>query len=354
MDEDKKIEAEKIPLTPEEEIDKKMKNLYSAVILLAGLFIGSLFVDVAQLVRGDGFSQRNLNQSEIFEAGGKTWVAYNEPMVDVSVITDDTCGDKCDPSEALVWLRRVSPTINARKIDFSSDEAKALIEKFSIKTLPAFVFSDALKNTDFYAQAQVIFDQKDNQFLLKTDELGLAPGKYLATPEIKEGDATFGQADSNVKVVVYSDFQCPYCKLFWSTLRDTMKQYANTVLFDYKELPLSIHAQANSAALAGQCALDQNKFWEYGDKLFASQDEWSGTTDNQKFKDYAKGLGLDTAKFNDCLDNKKHQDVLDADTAEATSFGISGTPAIFINSQFKNGVTSADDLKAAIEEELKK
>jgi len=336
------------------EEDQKIKNLISAVILLAGLFVGSLFVDVAQLMRGDGFSQKNLNQSEIFEAGGKTWVAYGEPMVEVKVLSDDTCGDKCDPSEALVWMRRVIPTISARKIDFNSPEAKDLINKFGIKTLPAFVFDSAVAKTDFYSQAQVLFDQKDNQYALKTDELGLTPGKYLATPEVKESDATFGKTDSNVKVVVYSDFQCPYCKLFWSTLRDTMKNYADKVLFDYKELPLPIHPQANGAALAAQCALEQNKFWEYGDKLFGSQDDWTGNTDTQKFKDYAKVLGLNTDQFNQCLDSKKYQSKIDNSVSEANSFGVSGTPAIFINNQFKNGVTSADDLKTAIEQELGK
>ncbi|MFA6383263.1 MAG: thioredoxin domain-containing protein [Parcubacteria group bacterium] len=336
------------------EEDKKIKNLISAVILLIGLFIGSLFVDVAQLMRGDGFSQKNLNQSEIFEAGGKTWVAYGEPMVEVKVLSDDTCGDKCDPSEALVWMRRVIPTISARKIDYNSSEAMDLINKFGIKTLPAFVFDSAVAKTDFYSQAQVLFDQKDNQYALKTDELGLTPGKYLATPQINDGDAVMGRADSNVKVVVYSDFQCPYCKLFWSTLRDTIKQYEGEVLFGYKELPLSIHPQANDAALAAQCALEQNKFWEYGDKLFGDQDDWTNIADTQKFKEYAKTLGLNTVQFNQCLDSKKYQNKIDNSVSEATGFGVSGTPATFINSQFKNGVTSADDLKTAIEEELAK
>lgn len=336
------------------EANKKIKNLISIVILLAGLFIGSLFVDVVQLLKGSGFSERNLSRSEIFEANGKTWVAYGEPMVPVKVLTDDTCGEKCDPGEALVWLRRVMPTVSAQKLDANSAEAQKMIAEFGIRTLPAFVFSDAVARTDFYAQAQVIFDQKDDQYVLKTDELGLTPGKYLTMPKINEGDAIFGKNDSSVKLVVFSDFQCPYCKMMWSTLHDTVKQYGDRVLFDYKNLPLPNHAQANNAALAAQCALEQEKFWEYGDKLFASQDEWSVTTGTQKFKDYAKGLNLDTGRFNSCLDSKKYQDKIDASVSEATTFGIAGTPAIFINNQFKNGVTSADELNASIEQELNK
>ncbi|MDP1884236.1 MAG: DsbA family protein [Candidatus Moranbacteria bacterium] len=331
--------------------DKKIKNLLSIAILLAGLFVGSLFVDVAQIIKGSGFSSKNLNRAEIFEANGKTWVAYNEPAVGVKVVSDDAC-EKCDPSEALVWLRRVLPTISAEKVAYDSQAGKDLIGKFGISTLPAFIFDEDITKTDFYTQAQILFDPKDGSFVMKTQELGLEPGKYLNIPETKEGDATFGKLDSDVRVVVFSDFQCPFCKSFWNSLRDTMKSYGDRVAFSYKHLPLGIHPQANNAALAADCALEQGKFWEYGDKLYAAQSAWSQSTGTQAFKNYAQELKLDTERFNQCLDSKKYQDKIDADKNEANAFGISGTPATFINNQFKNGVVSAEELQSAIEAEL--
>lgn len=340
-------------ITKEALENKKIKNLISIVILLGGLFVGSLFVDIAQLLSGNGFSERNLSRSEIFEAKEKTWVAYSEPIVDVKVISDETC-ENCDPSEALVWLRRVMPTISAQKINYDSEEGKKIIEDKGLKTLPAFIFSDEVAKTDFYLQALVLFEEKDGWYVLKTQELGLNPGKYLTTPKINEGDATAGPADAKVKMVIFSDFQCPYCRLFWLSLREVMKEYGERVLFDYKHLPLDIHPQANNAALASECALGQNKFWEYGDKLFSDQSEWSTAEGTQKFKDYAQSIGLDTNQFNACLDSKKDQEKIDASVKEAGEFGISGTPAIFINSQFKNGVTSVDDLKATIDQEMAK
>lgn len=349
MNEDKKTETEE-----SKDVNiKRVKNLISAVIILSGLFVGSLFVDIVQLVKGNGFSEKNLQKGELFEAGGKTWVAFDEPIVNVKVVSDETC-EKCDPSEALVWLRRMVPTISAQKVDFASTEGNALKEQFAIKTLPAFVFADAISRTNFFGQAQVLFEKKGNMFSLKTQELGLTPGKYLDLPEIKEGDAVLGKADAKVKVYLFSDFQCPYCKMFWKTLRDTMKQYPDQAVLAYKHLPLSFHAQAENAALASACALEQEKFWEYADLLYAKQSDWGNSTGTQKFKDYAKDLKLTTAQFGKCLDDKKYQDKIEADKNEANNFGISGTPAIFINSQFKNGVVSAEDLKAAIEDELKK
>jgi protein-disulfide isomerase len=332
--------------------DKKIKNLISLAILLAGLFIGSLFVDVAQMVQGSGYSQKNLDKSQIFEADGKTWVAYTDPAVPVSVISDDKC-TACDPSQAVVWLRRVLPTVSTAKINYDSPEGKQLISEFGIKTLPAFVFGGDLAKTDFYAQAKVLFNEKDGQYVMDTNQLGLPPGKYLATPQVDQGDATFGNPNAKVKVIVFSDFQCPYCKMFYSTLRDAMKNYQNDVFFDFKEFPLSIHPQANDAALAAACAQDQGKFWEYADKLYSSQSDWSNANDIADFKTYAQGLGLNAAQFNQCLDGKKDQSRIDASVKEASDLGLSGTPSIFINDTFESGVVSADQLKSDIETQLK-
>lgn len=334
--------------------DKKMKNLISLAILLGGLFVGSLFVDVAQLFRGSGFSQKNLNKSEIFESDGKVWVAYGEPAVGVKVINDDAC-EKCDVSEVLVWFRRVMPTISTEKVAYDSQEGKDLIERFGIKTLPAFVFDKSVSETDFYVQAQVLFDDKNESFLLNSQELGIEPGKYISTPGVGESDAKIGAADSKVKVVIFSDFECPYCKSFWESLRKTIESHKDKAFFVYKHFPLSsIHPQADNAALASACAMEQDKFWEYGDKLYASQAEWSKQKGTQKFKDYARALKLDVAKFSKCLDDKKFQDQINADKDAAMGLGISGTPAIFVNDQFRNGAMSADDLKALIEEQLAK
>lgn len=332
---------------------KKTQNLISAVILLAGLFAGSLFVDVAQLVRRNGFSERSLTQTDLFESGGKTWVAYAEPIVKVSVINDETC-EKCNSSEALIWLRRVMPTMKAEEISFDSPEGKSIIEKYGIKTLPAFVFSDAVSKTDFFSQAQVLFEKEENEYVLKTQELGLAPGKYLELPKVDEKTSSFGNSDSKVRVVVFSDFQCPYCKSFWKTLRESMKKNAEKAFFAYKHFPLSFHPQANNAALAAECAAEQKKFWEYGDKLFDSQQDWASSTGVQKFKDYARSMGLNASQFNKCLDEQKYQDIIVSDGEEAGNFGIAGTPGTFINSDFKSGVISEEELESAINDELAK
>lgn len=334
-------------------MDNKTKNIISLSILLAGLLLGSLFVDVIQLVREAGFSRKNLGKTDIFQVDGKTWVSYDEPIVDVQVVNDDTCAD-CKPDETLVWLKSVMPTISPKKINYDSTEGKALIDEFSIKSLPAFIMSEGVKQTDLYTEASGIFEEKNRSYLLKTQELGMVPGKFLEEPALNDGDIYLGKEESAVRVFIFADFQCPYCKVFWTVLRSVMKEYGDRVQFVFKNLPLSIHDQANEASLAAYCADEQGKFWEYGDRLFAKQDDWANSQDDALLKSYATGLGMNIGQFNTCLADKKYQTKIDSIATQASDFGISGTPAIFVNNQFKNGVIDVNNLRDLIETQLHK
>lgn len=332
----------------------RIKNLVALVIFLSGLFVGSLFVDVAQLVRREGFSVKKLGQSDIFEANGKTWVAYGEPAVSAKIISAKDC-EQCVVDEILVWLRRVVPTVAMEKIEFDSTQGKELVAKFNIKTLPAFVFAKELEKTEFHSQAAVIFEEKENEYLLKTQEIGIPIGMYLETPQINEGDALSGSKNAKVKVVVFGDFQCPYSKIFYQSLEEAMKNFQTSdVVFAFKHLPLSIHLQAENAALSSECALEQGKFWEYASLLYENQTAWADTETVSKFKEYARTTGLDRARFDQCLDSKRYQGKIEKDIQEATNFSISGTPGVFINKQFQEGIISQEQLKTAIETELGK
>lgn len=336
------------------ETDKqKVKNLSALAILLTGLFFGSLFVDFAQLMTGKGFSRSAIKNYDLLETGGKTWVAYNDPKVAVQVITDKNCA-QCDPSEALLWLRRVVPTLEVSSIESDSDSGKSLIERFAVASLPAFIFSDSVAQTDFYAQASSLFVSENGSYFFDMGKIGLPVGKYLKLPEISDQDIAFGSKDAKVKIIEFADFQCSYCKAFQDNLNKVRQDYGEKVLFVYKHLPLSIHPQANNAALAASCANEQGKFQVYADNLFAKQDEWAKTVGVQKFKDYAWRLRMNGSAFAKCLDSKKYQNKVDADKTEATNFSISGTPGTFVNGTFLSGAVEIDVLKAAIDAELAK
>lgn len=332
---------------------KKLKNYISIIILLAGLLAGSVFVDIAQFFSHQGVSPRVLKDLDVFPFEGKTWVAYNEPLVNVQVVTDSNC-EACDPTEPLKWLKRVMPTLLAKKVETDSSEGKNLISQLKIKNIPAFVFDENVTKTDVYAQAQAIFSKEGNNYLMDTNQVGIKPGKFLETPTVSDDNAQVGPKDAKVKVVLFSDFQCPYCKTFDDTYKKVIKEYGDRVLFVYKHVPLDFHKQAMNAAMAAECAQEQGKFWPMSDKLYTSQADWGNTEGTTRFKTYAVQLGLNAVTFNQCLDSSKYKDKIAADQAEAQNFGISGTPSFFVNDQFFGGLVTYDQLKQTLDAELEK
>jgi len=341
--------------------EKKIKNLIAIVIILAGVAVGSLFVDVAQFISQSGYSEGALKNAEIFESGDKTWVAYKEPVIEAKVLTVndeelENC-ESCDPTEVLVWMKKFVPTLVAKKVDASSEEGKALIEKYQLKAIPSFVFDNKVEDTDFYKQGQasMIFEEKDGGFVLNSSALGLPVGKYLAMPEVdNEEDSILGVKDSKTEVIIYSDFQCPYSKMFYDVFSPVAEEYKDRVAFVFKDMPLSFHAQATNAAMTTRCAQEQDKYWEMTQELFDNQEAWGETEGKDIFRTYAKKIGLNTTDFNDCLDNDKYADKIAKDMEEAGSFGISGTPSGFVGEQFIGGVVKKDDLKKMIDEEISK
>ncbi|KKQ79859.1 MAG: hypothetical protein UT03_C0039G0001, partial [Candidatus Moranbacteria bacterium GW2011_GWD2_38_7] len=344
---------EEVQLDPEQEKDKKIKNLISAVILLAGLFVGSLFVDVVQLVRGGGFSQRALNSTDVFSSNGKTWVAFSEPLVKVQVISDDTC-EECKPDEVLVGLKQALPTMSNEKIDVNSEQGKKLVEQFNLKTIPAFIFSKEIEKTELFAKAEPFLDKQGESYAIKSAEAGFPVGKYISAPKASDKDVTLGSSDAKVKVVAFSNFQNPSDKQYYNTVVAPMlKDYSDKIQLVFKSYLPPTATQAISASIAASCANEQGKFTAYAEKLFASQDAWGKAKDASGIlKGYAASLGLNTGEFNKCLDEKRYKDSIDQTLKEGQSFGIQATPAMFIDDQFKTGVIKYDDVKKLIDEKL--
>jgi len=348
-------------ITQEEAKDKKIKNLWAVVIILAGALLGSLFVDVAQFITKSGYSARALKKVRMFTEGDRTWVAYNDPPVKIKVLgvnkEEQKKCPKCDPTDVLNWLRKFIPTITAEKIDFSSDEGKKLVENYQLKTIPAFVFDDSVKEAEFYSNgdAQTLFEERAGSLVLNASGLGIPVGKYLETPSIADDDPVIGNKDAKVKIIIFSDFQCPYCRMFFGTVTKIAKEFGDQVVLAYKDMPLNFHPQAMNAALAAQCAREQGKFWEMGKLLYDNQKEWGDASKGKDvFGAYARQLGLNVKQFNDCLESEKYKDKIKRDKEEGSEFGISGTPGGFVGEQFVAGAIKEDNLRQMIEDELKK
>ena len=131
-----------------------------------------------------------------------------------------------------------------------------------------------------------------------------------------------------------------------------MKEYVETgkAKFVFRDYPLEFHPEAQKAAEASECAHEQGKFWEYHDKIFENQQSLSVANEKQ----WAKDLGLDSAKFDNCLDSGKYAEEVKKDAAEGSAAGVSGTPGFFVNNQIISGAVPFEVFKQAIEAELAK
>ncbi|XOU94009.1 MAG: DsbA family protein [Candidatus Kerfeldbacteria bacterium] len=161
-------------------------------------------------------------------------------------------------------------------------------------------------------------------------------------------DPYAGSDDAKIVIVEFSDFQCPYCTQAFPTVREIISTYGDQIKFIYRDFTNStIHPQAQKAAEAGECASEQDKFWELHDKLFINSD-----LSVSAIKQYAGEIGLDTEQFNECLDSGRYYEETQQDFASGIVAGVDGTPTFFINGTKFEGSISVDNFKTIIEELL--
>ena len=170
--------------------------------------------------------------------------------------------------------------------------------------------------------------------------------------EVALGQApTRGGPDSaEVKIVEWSDFQCPYCSRAGPTLEQVQKEYGDRVQIAFKHMPLPMHSKAQAAHQAAEAAHKQGKFWEMHDKIFANQRGMS----EAKYLEYAQQIGLNLDKFKTDLGSSNVQQRIAADLAQASKLGVTGTPAFFVNGRFLSGAQPFASFKRVIDKELAK
>jgi protein-disulfide isomerase len=175
---------------------------------------------------------------------------------------------------------------------------------------------------------------------------------FLTEPRIEiatEGHPAKGPASAPVTIVEFSDFECPFCKNVVPTLEQVKQKYGDQVRLVFRQFLLSsIHPHAQKAAEAALCANEQGKFWEMHDAMFGDQSKLEVSA----LKVTAGNLGVDKAKFDECLDSGRFAQRIKDDETAGSLVGVSGTPAIFINGRSFSGAQPYDALASAIDEEF--
>jgi protein-disulfide isomerase len=165
-----------------------------------------------------------------------------------------------------------------------------------------------------------------------------------ANPRPNANGLSMGDPNAPVKVVIYSDFQCPACKNFVDSNEPTViTDDIKTGKVFYTYAPFSfIGPESFQAANAALCAADQNKFWEYHDYIFANQTgENTGDFSDRRLVAFAQQLGLDMTKFNTCFKANTHKQQYTDTYNKGVTDGVTATPSIFVN-----GVKADDPMKA--------
>lgn len=171
---------------------------------------------------------------------------------------------------------------------------------------------------------------------------------------ITSADPMWGSRTAPVTIVVYSDFECPFCSRVEATLDQVRTTYgADKVRIVWKNAPLPFHKNAKPAAEAAQGVFElagADAFWKMHKSLFAEQKALT----QGNFEKWAAAAGADLTKFKAGMASHKWLDKVEKDNAEAKAAGVSGTPASFINGVSVSGAQPFDKFKAVIDQELEK
>jgi len=159
---------------------------------------------------------------------------------------------------------------------------------------------------------------------------------------------SLGPNDAPVVMVEFGDFHCTYCKRFHDeTITPLLQNYGDKVLYVFRDYPI-LGPDSTQAALAAECAYDQDAFWNFHDRLFADPTELT----RPQFIKYAQDLNLNMDTFTSCYDNAKHQAEISKDFNDATALGVGATPTFFINGKMLLGAQPYASFAAAIDAEL--
>lgn len=166
------------------------------------------------------------------------------------------------------------------------------------------------------------------------------------SPPLEDVDHVRGERGAALELVMFGDFQCPFCLGAQSVLRRVRERLGERLLFGFRHLPIpERHPLAPLAAEASEAAAAQGRFWEYHDALYASQPKLSPGLMTALGRD----LGLDVERMEAEIDSGAHRDRVERDVASAEASGATGTPTFFVNGRRFYGAYDAGSLVEALE-----
>ena len=167
------------------------------------------------------------------------------------------------------------------------------------------------------------------------------------TPALSGEDHLIGAENGALELVMYGDFQCPYCAAAYPIVRRVRERLARRLLFAFRHFPLrDTHPDAQRAAEAAEAAAAQGAFWAMHDRLYESR----GRLAERDLVAHAAALGLDRERFSAELADGSHGPRVQRDVDSGNASGVPGTPGFFVNGRLHEAPFDAGSLIAALED----
>jgi len=157
-----------------------------------------------------------------------------------------------------------------------------------------------------------------------------------------------GNPKAPVTILEFSDFQCPFCVRARPTVARLRETYGDRVRFAFRHFPLDFHPEAEKAGQAAACAGEQGRFWEMHDRLWQNPQKLQVT----ELKAHAQAIGLEREAFERCLDSGRFEGLVERDLRAGQSYGVTGTPAFFVNGRPLIGAQPFEAFQQVIDDEL--
>lgn len=212
-------------------------------------------------------------------------------------------------------------TLDAKKAFILTKNQKVLVYDYRGQLMGEVPVDPGVTNIEITPQGEYLYLINDSEKSLAT--LAMNYAQKINT----QGSFAKGKADAPVTLVLFTDFECPYCKKIEPMLNTLYENNKDNLRIVFKNFPLTqIHRVAKPAHVAAMAAGQQGKFWEYHDRLFQAE-----KLNPDLFIPIAQDLGLDVEKFKKDLTAKTMDSLVNRDISQGRNLGVTGTPTIFIN-----------------------
>jgi protein-disulfide isomerase len=154
-----------------------------------------------------------------------------------------------------------------------------------------------------------------------------------------------GAESAPVEITEFADYQCPFCQTFATLQMPTIEERlirTGRLRWRYRDFPLQQHQWARVAAHSAACADEQGKYWEQHDRIYQGQGEWARGDAEEQFRQYARAVGLNLGRYDECMKSGKYAGRIQASYEEGTRLGVGSTPTLLVGDRLYRGRIDSD------------